>query len=476
MKKAAIYARYSSHNQREKSIDDQVSECRAFAIANDCQVVKIYADRAVSGTTDDRPEFQEMLRDADRGAFETVIMWKRDRFARNRYDAAINKRRLERNGVSLLYTAEPSLAGAEGVIIDSTLEGFAEYYSKNLSVNVCRGMKSEAEKAKYLGSFVPFGFKIDENKNFVRDDVAAPFVVSAFEMYAAGVRMSDISDYLYKNGFTNPKGKKFSIRNLSTMFENKKYIGTYEYRLKNGDFVSVPDGVPALISRDLWDKCQAQKRAYKKAPHACGDYALTGLMFCGACGQTFVGTNTISKGRRYQYYRHFSGNCVKNCLHRNFSRDALETAVFNVIYNDFLGEKNIKKIEDFAAAAAAKEKSGADMEKALRRKKAEVEKKIQNIMTAIENGIFTPTTKERLTELEDLKASIDFEIIKAAKPEKRATVNVGDFLRGIKAGAIDDPVWRKETANLLIKKITLYKDHFIIEFNLDGASPVRVEV
>ena len=467
MKKAAVYARFSSHNQKEKSIDDQVSEARAYAAGAGLQIVAVYADRAMTGKNDARPDFQKMLKDAEKKLFDVVIIWKRDRFARNRYDAAINKRRLEKCGVSILYLAEPNIEGPESIIVDATLEGFAEYYSQNLAVNVCRGMKKDAEKAKYLGSNIPFGFKVDAEKNFIIDETAAPFVVEAFKMYARGVRLAEISDYLDGCGFRNPKGNKFSIRNLSVMFENKKYIGVYEYRLKGQPPIVVENAFPAIIDGELWAACQRKKEVYKKAPHQCDDYALSGLMFCGCCGVGFNGANVNVRGVRYNYYRHDTNGGV-NCLHRNFQRAALEKAVFDLIFEKFLSDENISRI---SALAAKKESNKKSPEKALKAKLAETDTGIKNIMAAIEAGILTPTTKARLNELENQKAALEIEISKAAyaDADENKKADVAAFMRGVRAGVIDDAIWRKETAALLIDKIDLFADCVKVRFKLDNS-------
>ena len=130
---AVIYARYSSDNQREESIEGQIRECTAYAEKNGFTVVKHYIDRAISAKTDNRPQFQQMIKDSERGIFDVIIVWKLDRFARNRYDSARYKTQLKRNGVKLVSATEVISAGPEGIILESVLEGYAEYYSADLS-------------------------------------------------------------------------------------------------------------------------------------------------------------------------------------------------------------------------------------------------------------------------------------------------------------------------------------------------------
>ena len=104
--KAVIYARYSSDNQREESIEGQLRECMAYCKKNDITVLRTYIDRAMSAKTDHRPDFQRMIKDSAKGLFDVIIVWKLDRFARNRYDSAHYKAQLRKYGVKVLSATE----------------------------------------------------------------------------------------------------------------------------------------------------------------------------------------------------------------------------------------------------------------------------------------------------------------------------------------------------------------------------------
>ena len=162
--KAVIYARYSSDSQREESIEGQIRECTAFAEKNGITILRHYIDRAYSAKTDNRPDFQEMIKDSGKKLFDMVIVWKLDRFARNRYDSARYKAQLKRNGVKVVSATEVISEGAEGIILESVLEGYAEYYSADLSEKVIRGRKENALKYKFNGGTLPIGYVIDEQQ------------------------------------------------------------------------------------------------------------------------------------------------------------------------------------------------------------------------------------------------------------------------------------------------------------------------
>lgn len=153
--KAVIYARYSSDNQREESIEGQLRECTAYCDKNDITVLRTYIDRAMSAKTDHRPDFQRMIKDSAKGLFDAIIVWKLDRFARNRYDSAHYKAQLRKYGVKVLSATENISDGPEGIILESMLEGMAEYYSAELAEKVIRGHTENALKCKYNGGPQP---------------------------------------------------------------------------------------------------------------------------------------------------------------------------------------------------------------------------------------------------------------------------------------------------------------------------------
>jgi DNA invertase Pin-like site-specific DNA recombinase len=160
MKKAVIYARYSSEKQTEQSIEGQLRVCQEFAERYDYQIVDTYIDRATTGRNDDREAFQRMLKDSAKGHFQFVIVYKLDRFARNRYDSAINKAVLKKNGVKVLSACEQITDTPEGIILEAMLEGYAEYYSAELSQKVKRGVRENRIKGHFTGGFVLYGYEI----------------------------------------------------------------------------------------------------------------------------------------------------------------------------------------------------------------------------------------------------------------------------------------------------------------------------
>ena len=257
--KAVIYARYSSDNQREESIDGQIRECTAFAEKNGITILRHYIDRACSAKTDNRPAFQEMVKDSVKKLFDMVIVWKLDRFARNRYDSARYKAQLKKNGVKVVSATEVISEGAEGIILESVLEGYAEYYSADLSEKVIRGRTDNALKCMYNGGTLPIGFVIDEEQHFQIDPLTAPFVLEVFKRYDEGATMRELRDWLNENGIRNKLGKPLNYNSIQHMLKNRRYIGEYQYR-----DVLIPDGIPAIVPKELFDRVQEKIAAIKQ--------------------------------------------------------------------------------------------------------------------------------------------------------------------------------------------------------------------
>ena len=212
--KAVIYARYSSDNQREASIEGQIRECTAFAEKNGITVLRHYIDRAISAKTDNRPEFQNMIIDSNKKLFDMIIVWKLDRFARNRYDSARYKAQLKKNGVKVVSATEVISDGAEGIILESMLEGFAEYYSVDLSEKVVRGMTDNALKCMFNGGTLPMGYVIDAEQHFQIDPVTAPYILDAFKQYDEGATMTQIRDWLNEQGMKNTRGNPLTYNSV----------------------------------------------------------------------------------------------------------------------------------------------------------------------------------------------------------------------------------------------------------------------
>lgn len=272
---AVIYARYSSHEQNEKSIEDQIRECVAAAERAGDTVVAVYADRAKSGASAiKRTEFLRMVADSKGAGWKRVWIYKTDRFARNRYDSAIYKRALGKNGVSIGYAAETIPDGPIGIIVEALMEALAEYYSANLSENVIRGLTGNALNCHPNGvrryGYITAGARIVDGKFFPADHyevlpAEAEGVRMAFEMRGDRISKRDIANAMNASGKRNTVGGEFTERVVGRILDDEFYLGVYWY----GD-VRVPDGAPAIVTQAEWDAAHApcrEKRVKKRHVH-----------------------------------------------------------------------------------------------------------------------------------------------------------------------------------------------------------------
>lgn len=313
--------RYSSANQSEQSIEGQERVCKEYCRKNQLTIVDEYIDRATSAfkDTDKRFAFQRMMEDSAKNRFEGVVVYKLDRFARNRYDSATYKARLKKNGVKVISATENIGDNPESVILESVLEGMAEFYSLELAQKIHRGQKESALKGKYVGGRIPLGYKIVDGK-YAIDPITAPIVKEAFREYANGMNITELCERFNKKGYRTSKGAEFNKNSFKIMFKNEKYIGTYRYQ-----DVCIENGIPSIVSKPLFEKVQEMIKTNKSAPAkatAKVRYLLSGKIFCGECGDRMNGESGYSKsGRLYHYYtcsgRKTHTGCVKNQLRKN---------------------------------------------------------------------------------------------------------------------------------------------------------------
>jgi DNA invertase Pin-like site-specific DNA recombinase len=227
--KAVIYARYSSDNQREESIEGQLRECKTYCERSGMTVVKSYIDRALSAKSDRRPDFQNLIRDSEKRLFDAVVVWKLDRFSRNRYDSAYYKRQLRKNGVRVISATESISDDSTGILLESLLEGYAEFYSAELSEKIKRGMTENALKCKFNGGGLVVGYYIDGDRYFQIDETVAPILREAFLRYADGGTVIEVTKWLNDKGVRNTLGKPLSQNVVTSILKNRTYIGEYHH-------------------------------------------------------------------------------------------------------------------------------------------------------------------------------------------------------------------------------------------------------
>ena len=469
-----IYARYSSDNQREESIEGQLRECQDFAEKNDITILNTYIDRAFSAKTDNRPEFQHMIADSKKKMFDVVLVWKYDRFARNRLDSLMYKQLLQRNDIKLISVTEPIMNSSVGIIVESMIDSYNEYYSAELAEKVTRGMTENALKGKYNGGTLPIGYIIDEDKYFQIDPLTAPIVLEAFQKYDEGMTMKEIVDYLRLKGLRTKKNGEISINSLTRMLHNRRYIGEYKFQ----DIVT-PDVIPAIVPQDLFDRVQEKLAKNKKAParkKAEDEYLLTTKLYCGKCGCYMVGESGTSQQKKivHRYYKCVSVKNHKGCDKKTVKKDWIEDLTLEMIKRIIFDDRMLDSLADEIINYLGQESTLLPQ---LRKQLKDCEKGIDNLLNAIQMGIFTPSTKERLESLEQQKEELQIriaqeEIIKPPIDKDKILFWLHRF-RKLDTTKLEH---RKRLIDSFVNAIYLYDDKIVFTFNYkDGSKTITME-
>ena len=457
-----IYARFSSHSQNEQSIEGQLKECNAYAAANGMTIVGEYIDRAMTGTNDNRPDFQRMIRDSERHKFEAVLVYQLDRFARKREDSAIYKARLKRNGVRVISAREPISQDASGILVEGVLESMAEYYSAELSQKIHRGMDINAEKCLSIGSNPGLGFIVNSDKTFSIDPEGAAIVKEIFERFAAGETKTEIVKDMQRRKVKTALGKKFSINSLSKMLSNKRYIGIYMYKGKE-----TPGGMPRILDDELFYRVQAilkSNAAVHTHRHGEGEYLLTTKLFCGHCKEMMVGYGGTGKlGKQYHYYICRKAR-KKQCDKKIIRKQLIEDKVIDICLKQLTPE-NCKFISQKVAEVVNSDRDTLPV-KNLKKAVKELDTAIENLWKSIERGEATGLITERIRQKEEERdrylAELDKEEMKVTMLTEPQIMAFLDYVRKLPD---DDIGKRRAIINIFVTAVYLYDDHLTIVFN-----------
>lgn len=476
---AVVYARFSSAKQHETSIKGQLAAAQKYAEKKGYTIIREYCDRAKTGTNDNREAFQQMLHDCAKHQFSVIIVWKVDRFGRNREEITFNKYKAKKHGVRVEYVAENVIDGPEGVILESVLEGMAEYYSLQLSQNVRRGLLEAAKKHHVPGGHaIAFGYRAAADKTYEIDPATGPIAKKIFEMYAAGSTEFEIIRYLNEQGHRTQRGVAFNRSSLKKMLHNELYIGTYIYK----DIIRDEDAVPALVDKDTFRKVQDMLKINKRMPShkwSYSDYLLTGKLFCGKCGSSMVGKSGTSRtGDKHCYYGCWNRHNGKGCDKQNVRQDYIEPLVLAKIHEILHNPEIFQLIVDKTWEFYLKQDTEQTEIQAMQTELAGAEKGIANLVKSVESGMPFDLIQTRLDELNGQKAALkkalaDRELAKGIKLTKE---RIEFFLETMRDMDTDNLDAKKRLIDTFVNAIFLYDDHFLITLNFSGdGNTVKVE-
>ncbi len=498
--KAAAYARYSSDNQRDESIDAQIRAINDYAQRSGYEIVKVYADKAKSATTDKRPEFQQMIQDSNLQLFDAVIVHKLDRFSRDKYDSTTYKRKLKKNGVRLLSVMENLDGSPESVILESLLEGMAEYYSKNLAREVMKGMKETAYQCKHTGGIPPLGFDIDpETRKYVINEKEAKAVREIFALYLDGYGYRKMVTILNQKGYTTKKGRPFGKNGIHEILRNEKYSGIYVFNrsASKDDFgnrnnhqdkddeaiIRIEGGIPAIISKEDFQKAMVKMAANKRHPgfyRAKEIYLLSGLIFCGECGHAMQGNHRKESKNRPKYISYRCGNRdrTKQCDNKEIRKEYVEMYVLDQLQKQIFNEKAIPRLVQLLNDYQAK----SDIQNAwdlhdLEEHLAVIKQQIDNIVRAIEQGFYQGSFKERMTQLEEEKHGIEIEMQRLTAKKNPILVteeNLRQMFSRFKQFVAEKNIPEcKKFIDSYVEKVIVYKDHLEVKFKVVFSSECK---
>ena len=468
IKNVVIYARYSSDRQNEKSIDDQIAVCERFAAGQNYNIVGTYYDKAMTGRNDKRPGFQRMMRAGDSGLFDGVLVYSTDRFSRNRGDHAYYKKELLKNHIKVISATEPIAPDATGIIMESMLEGYSEYYVTKLSNDVSRGMYARANACMSTGGPLPLGYKI-EDKKYVKDASQAAIVLEIFQKFADGWSYQQMCKYFNDKGVKTSKGEPFNKNSFFVILRNRKYLGYYIY----GD-VEIPGGMPQIVPNELFDKVQARMNLNKKAPgrnRAKAEYLLTQKMYCGYCGEMMIGhsSNQISKkGVIYNYYRCKNAGGKRPCKKKMIGKDYIEDLVIKEC-KSFLTESNIRRIAKEIIKIAHSDEAYAVL-RGFEASLKKLQRERQNQMVNLRNCDSKSVRKLIIADLDNIETEIE-DTEQQIRIEKANHITITeeqviDRLNKLADGDILDTKYRRSLIRIFVNKIYIYDDKITITFKI----------
>ena len=502
--RAVIYARYSSDLQSEASIEDQVRQCRKRIEGEGWQETDVYADHSISGASTLRPGYQKMLEDARGGAFDALVAEALDRLSRDQEDIAGLYKRLSFAGIKLITLAEGEINELH-VGLKGTMNAL---FLKDLAQKTHRGLEGRVRKGRSAGGLA-YGYDIrrefDANGEPVRgmrevNSHQAEIVRSIFAAYAVGKSSRAIAKELNANDVQGPGGRLWNDyaihgnrRRGTGILNNELYVGRLVWNRQR--FIKDPTSgkrkarlnrksewvvtdVPELriVDDELWNRAQSRQRALNISSDevATGaalnrrhrsQYLLSGLIKCGLCGANYI---IIAKDRYGCSTRRTKGTCSNEHV---LERGSLEHLVLNGLKEKLIESGPVEEfIKEFNFQIAARTTADRGKRHRTAYELKQVEKKLAAILSAIEQGIVTETTRGRLLELEGEKATLERKI---SEPEAVPYPSIHPSLANLyrrKVAALEetlnDPGIRleaSETLRSLIDKIVVTP-----ECQLDG--------
>ena len=461
---AVIYARYSSDAQTEQSIEGQIRVIQDYAKRNSIRIIDSYIDRAISGLREDRPEFQRMIKESKLKNFGYVLVYKYDRFSRDRLNSLVYKRELKKNGVKVMSVTEYISDDPQGILFESIIDGYSEYYSAELAQKVKRGNRESRLKGLYTGGIVPYGYKIVDKKYVIVPE-EAEVIKKIFRDVINKKTYQEICDEINSKGIRNKDGRIFRASYIGTVIVNEKYMGLVT--VDGEEFYNI---VPAIIDKETFE-CAKYNTTHnqRRSPHfrARTKYLLSGMVYCGYCGEFLVGeTGTSKTAKVHTYYKCNSQKkkkrqCDKATVKREWLEetvvDAARTVLSKTEYINLLADEMTKIFNNTVLDDKELDVNEKNIYK--------VKKEIDNIVNIMAGGFVNDSLKERLSKLDEERKQLEIENVHL-KTKSKTTITKEDvkyFLQTFIKMDITDDNYKQRIIDRFIRKVILFDDRVLIE-------------
>ena len=483
--RVALYARFPSDNQRTESIDAQIRAMKDYCQQQHWQIVATYIDEAKSATTDRRPNFLKMIEQSNQHLFDIVLIHKLDRFSRNVYDSAIYKSKLKKNNVSIVSVLERiDNSSPEAVIMESVLTGMAEYYSKNLSREVMKGMNETALQCKHTGGCCPLGYELDNDKKLIINPYEAEAVRIIFQMFDNGYGYSEIINYLNDNDYKTKKGCIFGKNSLYEILGNEKYTGVFVYNKASGknqnhtknnhsykaydEIIRIENGCPQIISKELFERVQKRRENNKRNAgryYSKEFYLMTGEIFCGICGKKMQGNLSFSGRNKNRLATYRCNTHRSECKNKEINKDYLDVYIVELLREKMFNSKALHKIINKLNTYIKNYNNDYDKHyETVKSEYDEICESLANITVAIEKGIITASIVNRAEKLEEQKNKLKNklgEMHQFISLEYKDFAYLIDEFKGLKRNTEEFRTFVQRYVN----KITVFPYHLDIELN-----------
>lgn len=497
--RVAAYLRFSSNEQRMESLDAQLRAVEEYCKSYNYEIVRIYSDKAKSATSDKRPEFQRMIKDSEQGLFDMVIVHKLDRFARNKYDSAVYKKKLRDNNIRIVSVTERLDDSPESVILEGLIESMSEFYSLNLAREVMKGKLENSYKAMHNGGLAPLGYDVDENKKYVINEKEAEAVKLIFQMYLDNYTSGEMIKKLNSLGFRTKKGSEWTKNSITSIVRNEKYTGVYIYNRSakkdprghrnnhknktNTEIVRIDGGMPAVIDKEIFERVQEKLKERKNSVTVTTKttYLLAGIVKC-SCGSAMHGNRRRAKRitslglKEKPEYVSYRCGCRKNkssmvCDNPEIRKEYLEeyvlTELEKIVLNDNVIDELSKKVNEYLSE---EEKNIIRIKETFQKELTEIDGRIKNIINAVSMGFASVDLKNELDRLNLKKNELETNLsklnVEEKKEERITTEDVKIRLKNIKSFILerDYPEIRKFIKDF-VKKIVVSKEGIEVTFN-----------